>query len=114
MLDQQGKRDLPAHASASSSQPSTSIRPAIADSEQSGEGLEASFSERLKLDAADITLTQVGPDPMLLATLTLRPRPEDTIIAVMGVTGTGKSSFVQLFTTEPVGIGSGSQSCKLR
>ena len=38
-------------------------------------------------------------------------RPDDTIIALMGMTGVGKSSFISLFTDVEVPIGSGLESC---
>lgn len=38
--------------------------------------------------------------------------PDDRLIAVMGVTGVGKSSFVQLFTEEPIGVGHDLESCE--
>lgn len=38
--------------------------------------------------------------------------PEDKVIALMGMTGVGKSSFIQLFTDELVGIGDDLESCK--
>jgi len=37
--------------------------------------------------------------------------PEDKIVAVMGMTGVGKSSFIQLFTHESVGVGDDLESC---
>lgn len=37
---------------------------------------------------------------------------EDIIIAVMGVTGAGKSTFVSLLSGEDIEIGHGLQSCK--
>lgn len=37
---------------------------------------------------------------------------EDIIIAVMGVTGAGKSTFVSLLSGEHIEIGHGLQSCK--
>jgi polynucleotide 5'-kinase involved in rRNA processing len=49
---------------------------------------------------------------MSLAALTLS-RPDEAIIAVMGMTGVGKSSFVSLFTEEAVPIGTGYDSCLL-
>jgi ABC-type hemin transport system ATPase subunit len=39
-------------------------------------------------------------------------KPSDIIIAVMGVTGAGKSTFIQQFTEENVGIGDSLLSCK--
>ena len=39
--------------------------------------------------------------------------PDDTIIAVMGVTGAGKSTFISLLIEEEIGIGHDLQSCKL-
>lgn len=40
------------------------------------------------------------------------PRPQDVVIAVMGVTGAGKSTFISHLTTENVGIGHGLEGCK--
>ena len=40
-------------------------------------------------------------------------RPDDTIIALMGMTGVGKSSFISLFTNEKVPIGTDLESCQL-
>jgi polynucleotide 5'-kinase involved in rRNA processing len=37
-------------------------------------------------------------------------RPDDTIIALMGMTGVGKSSFISLFTNEKVQIGTDLES----
>ncbi|GIZ37350.1 hypothetical protein CKM354_000080000 [Cercospora kikuchii] len=37
--------------------------------------------------------------------------PEDAIIAVMGVTGSGKSSFISLLLEEDIGVGHGLTSC---
>ncbi|KAK5227653.1 hypothetical protein LTR47_008696 [Exophiala xenobiotica] len=37
--------------------------------------------------------------------------PDDTIIALMGMTGVGKSSFISLFTNETVPIGTDLESC---
>ncbi|KAK5200138.1 hypothetical protein LTR99_004936 [Exophiala xenobiotica] len=37
--------------------------------------------------------------------------PDDTIIALMGMTGVGKSSFISLFTNEKVPIGNDLESC---
>ena len=39
-------------------------------------------------------------------------RSEDIVIAVVGVTGVGKSTFISLFTDEDVGIGKTLESCK--
>ena len=38
---------------------------------------------------------------------------DDIIIAIMGVTGAGKSTFISLLTHEKIEIGHGLQSCKL-
>jgi len=37
---------------------------------------------------------------------------DDIIIAVMGVTGAGKSTFISLLSNEEIKIGHGLQSCK--
>ena len=39
-------------------------------------------------------------------------QPRDPIIAVLGITGSGKSTFVQMFTDEVVPISDGLDSCK--
>lgn len=39
-------------------------------------------------------------------------RPSDIIIAVMGITGCGKTTFVNLFAEEPLEVGHGLDSCK--
>lgn len=44
--------------------------------------------------------------------LTYLSRPDDIVIAVMGVTGSGKSTFIQYFTEEPLHIGHSLESCK--
>lgn len=44
--------------------------------------------------------------------LKMRIRPSDVIIAVMGVTGVGKTSFISLFTEEDLGIGHSLEACK--
>lgn len=44
--------------------------------------------------------------------LTMPTRPSDVIIAVMGVTGVGKTSFISLFTEEDLVIGHSLEACK--
>jgi len=39
------------------------------------------------------------------------PGPNDTVIAVMGMTGSGKSTFIQNFTKQDLNIGHGLESC---
>jgi putative protein kinase ArgK-like GTPase of G3E family len=39
-------------------------------------------------------------------------RPEDIVIAVMGITGVGKSTFISHLTDEDVVIGRGLASCE--
>lgn len=39
-------------------------------------------------------------------------RPSDVIIAVMGVTGVGKTSFISLFTQEDLLIGHSLEACE--
>lgn len=39
-------------------------------------------------------------------------RADDIVIAVMGVTGAGKSTFINLFANETVVIGNDLQSCE--
>ena len=39
-------------------------------------------------------------------------RAEDIVIAVVGVTGVGKSTFISYFTDEEVGIGKTLESCE--
>jgi predicted GTPase len=39
-------------------------------------------------------------------------RPDDIIIAVMGITGCGKSTFVNLFSDRRLEVGHGLDSCK--
>lgn len=39
-------------------------------------------------------------------------RPSDVIIAVMGVTGVGKTSFISLFTKEDLMIGHSLEACE--
>lgn len=58
---------------------------------------------------------QGGTEELVKATEhSLSPEPiEEIIIAVMGITGCGKSTFVQLFTDEAVPTSSGVESCKL-
>lgn len=43
--------------------------------------------------------------------LTLSTRPGDFVIALMGVTGAGKTSFIQLLTDESVTVGKALKSC---
>jgi ABC-type multidrug transport system ATPase subunit len=43
--------------------------------------------------------------------LALRSK-QDVIIAFMGITGAGKSTFISLLTDEEIEIGHGLQSCK--
>lgn len=42
--------------------------------------------------------------------LTRLPRDDTVVIAVMGVTGSGKSSLISLLADQPVGIGHNLQS----
>lgn len=60
------------------------------------------------------TLSYVLLDNMTMyvrgRTLTLNCRPDDVVIAVMGVTGAGKSTFISLFAKDAQ-IGHGLQSC---
>jgi GTP-binding protein EngB required for normal cell division len=44
--------------------------------------------------------------------LTLFPRNEDVVIAVMGVTGAGKSTFISQLTKEEVVVGHSLSSCR--
>lgn len=44
--------------------------------------------------------------------LTMPIRPNDVIIAVMGVTGVGKTSFISLFTKEDLLIGHSLEACE--
>ena len=39
-------------------------------------------------------------------------RPQDVVIAVMGMTGAGKSTFISYLTNENVGIGHGLEACE--
>lgn len=41
-------------------------------------------------------------------------RPNDIIIAVMGITGCGKTTFVNLFAETPLEVGHGLDSCEKR
>lgn len=41
-----------------------------------------------------------------------RPRPSDVVVAVMGMTGSGKSTFVSLCTNEDVEIGHDLHGCR--
>ncbi|KAL2076156.1 hypothetical protein VTL71DRAFT_1099 [Oculimacula yallundae] len=41
----------------------------------------------------------------------LPPTPEDVVIAVMGVTGSGKTTFIQQFCNQNLNIGHGLESC---
>ena len=43
--------------------------------------------------------------------LKLLYRPQDVVIAVMGMTGAGKSTFISHLTNENVGIGHGLEAC---
>lgn len=45
--------------------------------------------------------------------LTCSTRPDDTVIALMGITGVGKSTFIQYFTDDIVEVGGSLESCKL-
>ena len=45
--------------------------------------------------------------------LTCLARPDDTVIALMGITGVGKSTFIQYFTDDNVEVGGSLESCKL-
>jgi len=38
--------------------------------------------------------------------------PDDIVIAVMGVTGVGKSTFINYFSDRPVPVGNDLESCK--
>jgi ATPase subunit of ABC transporter with duplicated ATPase domains len=51
------------------------------------------------------------PQDFLMRTGTLCSK-DDIVIAVMGVTGAGKSSFISLLSDEDIGIGHGLQSCE--
>lgn len=48
----------------------------------------------------------------MIQVLTNSSSPDDKVIALMGMIGTGKSSFIQLFTDVMVGIGDDLESCK--
>ncbi len=39
------------------------------------------------------------------------PQPGDVIIALMGVTGVGKSTFISHCTDEPIAVNTGLRSC---
>jgi len=39
-------------------------------------------------------------------------RPEDIVIAVMGITGSGKTTFINHFSEKELMIGHGLDSCK--
>jgi dephospho-CoA kinase len=39
--------------------------------------------------------------------------PSDIVIAVMGMTGVGKSTFINYFSDEPVSVGHTLEACKL-
>lgn len=56
------------------------------------------------------SMPQVKPAKQLPSTL--KPRPSDVFIAVMGMTGVGKSTFVSLCTEDEVKLGHGLGSCK--
>ena len=47
-----------------------------------------------------------------IKTETSRFRPDDIVIAVVGVTGAGKSTFISYYTDEEVEIGTTLESCK--
>ena len=42
----------------------------------------------------------------------VQPRPADIFVAVMGMTGAGKSTFISLCTGEEVVVGHDLQACK--
>lgn len=43
----------------------------------------------------------------------LEPRPDDVFVAVMGMTGAGKSTFISLCTGDEVAVGHDLQACTL-
>lgn len=49
--------------------------------------------------------------PSTFCSLTLSRRPEDIVVAVMGVTGSGKATFVNHLSDFPLSIGHGLNSC---
>lgn len=49
---------------------------------------------------------------MAVQDLGVQPRPSDIFVAVMGMTGSGKSTFISLCTGEDVAVGHDLQACK--
>lgn len=54
-----------------------------------------------------MTKTMPDPPPRKLPVIT----PQDIVVAVMGITGAGKSTFIDFFSDESAGIGHGLESC---
>lgn len=48
---------------------------------------------------------------LLLVTKSSNPSPDDIFIAVMGLTGTGKSTLISEYTGEEAGVGHMLESC---
>lgn len=72
-----------------------------------------------RLPPSVISDNHVGPlmvpkNDLPVLPLLLQPRPTDVFIAVMGVTGVGKSTLISLCTNREVEIGHGLSSCKNR
>jgi ABC-type proline/glycine betaine transport system ATPase subunit len=69
-------------------------------------------AQQIQSSGEDITFTFVSKMQISGLTTNCWSRENDIIIAIMGVTGAGKSTFIALLCDEEIEIGHGLQSCE--
>jgi ABC-type transport system involved in cytochrome bd biosynthesis fused ATPase/permease subunit len=84
---------------------------AVKDIAPSNEMIEEDLATRNNAQQIPIVTCAQPYSPDRFCSLTLTIRPDDIVVAVMGVTGSGKTTFVNHLSDFPLSIGHGLNSC---
>ncbi|KAK4184669.1 P-loop containing nucleoside triphosphate hydrolase protein [Podospora australis] len=80
-------------------------------SRRGGESKSSKASSKDSRKSSYSNAPEVVPDGINKAAASLKIGPNDSVIAVMGVTGTGKSTFIEALTNAGVRVGEGLAAC---